>query len=117
MLEAEGCQSSGQLHIKRIQDSCRLINGGSCKGSRIDIQEFRKAVVAFECQSTCGSLRQRHVSGMVATGTVEEPAESRTYERIWTHLKRRGTDAHRRCRWHVRRSLRDADCLSRRTNA
>src|ERR1700752_3754341 len=49
---------------------------------------------------------------MVATGTVEEPAESRTYKRIRTHLKRRDTDAHRRCRWHVRGSLRDAHCLS-----
>src|SRR5262245_18662035 len=54
---------------------------------------------------------------MVATGTVEEPTESGTYKRIRTHLKRRDANAHRRCRWHVRRSLRDAHGLSCRTNA
>src|SRR5262245_45745879 len=54
---------------------------------------------------------------MVATGAVEEPAERGTNKRIRTHLKRCGTDAHRRCRRHVRRSLRDAHGLSCGTNA
>src|SRR5712691_12288831 len=54
---------------------------------------------------------------MVAAGAVKEPTESGTYKRIRAHLKLRGSHAHRGRRWHVRRSLRDTDCLIRRANA
>src|SRR5205823_13320057 len=106
MLQTIGSNSAAELRLVRIPERRRIVVGGRTKDRGTDIHDLSPGVVGLEGQSTSGTLGQRDVRCVVASGSEIHPRVGRADKRIRAPADR-----------DVLRSLRDSHLETGGTNS